>query len=104
YRWMTDDEVRANCPGWDWNGNDPRKGDGGKGPGEGQPTGQPTPPPTPPPPTEQPSPALAEWVVQKEYHVGDKVTYQGATYECQRDHTSQADWEPNRALDIWKRI
>lgn len=38
------------------------------------------------------------------YKVGDRVTYQGATYECLQAHTSQAGWAPAAVPSLWKKL
>lgn len=35
-----------------------------------------------------------EWTVNTHYKVNDLVTYQGKTYACILEHTSQSDWNP----------
>lgn len=38
----------------------------------------------------------------KAYKVGDKVTYNGKSYECIQAHTSQEDWTPSATASLWK--
>lgn len=51
-----------------------------------------------------PEPAGNEWAVGVPYKVGDEVTYLGITYRCRIAHTSQADWVPTIATNIWLQI
>ncbi|MCY9531698.1 MULTISPECIES: lytic polysaccharide monooxygenase [Paenibacillus] len=47
------------------------------------------------------APAVAAWVENKSYAVGDKVTYNGTVYECLQPHTSLAGWEPTNVPALW---
>lgn len=49
---------------------------------------------TPPPPT-------SAWTFPVAYKIGDRVTYQGSTYECRQAHTSQAGWTPVAVPALW---
>lgn len=49
---------------------------------------------TPPPPT-------SAWAFPVAYKIGDRVTYQGSTYECRQAHTSQAGWTPVAVPALW---
>lgn len=40
----------------------------------------------------------------KEYKTGDKVIYDGVTYECLNDHTSQEAWSPKNASSLWLKL
>ncbi|WP_307798352.1 discoidin domain-containing protein [Actinoplanes flavus] len=44
------------------------------------------------------------WAAGTEYEVGDKVSYDGITYECQQAHTAQQGWEPPNSLTLWNRL
>ncbi len=46
-------------------------------------------------------PDIPEWKVGVSYSVGDKVIYDGVTYECRQAHTSQSDWTPPKTLALW---
>lgn len=35
------------------------------------------------------------------YAVGDRVTFEGAEYECRQAHTSQPDWTPAAVPALW---
>ena len=36
--------------------------------------------------------------------VGDRVTYQGETYEVIQAHTSQAGWTPSATPSLWVKV
>ena len=42
------------------------------------------------------------WQVEKNYKPGDVVTYHGEFYEVIQEHTSQADWLPDKAESLYK--
>jgi len=42
------------------------------------------------------------WQVGKNYKPGDVVTYHGEFYEVIQEHTSQADWLPDKAESLYK--
>ena len=47
------------------------------------------------------------WQTGIDYVTGDVVAYpdaEGAEYECQMTHTSQAGWEPNVAVTLWEAV
>ena len=126
FRALTDAEIRANCPGWDWSKPDPRKeggqdnriiGNTGDTPHDGgQNTGD-TPAnvaPTNVAPTNVAptsgggqnagAPAPAEWKPQASYSLGDKVTFDGVVYECLRAHQADAGWQPTKTPELWRRL
>lgn len=35
------------------------------------------------------------------YFAGERVTYEGSYYRCIQNHTSQADWTPDKAVSLW---
>ena len=47
-------------------------------------------------------PSVQEWQSGVSYKLGDKVTYQGKTYECIYVHTSNIAWTPNVVPTLWK--
>lgn len=51
-----------------------------------------------------PPPQTSEWKTGVAYKIGDKVTYQGSTYECRQAHTSQAGWTPTAAPALWLKL
>lgn len=71
-----------------------------------------TPPPTtttttPPPTTTTtttPPPAGGTWSAGTTYQVGNRVTYNGASYECLQPHTALAGWEPPNTPALWRRL
>ncbi|NJP96819.1 chitin-binding protein [Nonomuraea sp. FMUSA5-5] len=69
-----------------------------------------TPTPTPTPtttPTPTPNPTATQpggtWSAGTAYRAGDRVTYNGLTYECTQAHTALAGWEPPNVPALWKR-
>ncbi|MEV1001864.1 lytic polysaccharide monooxygenase [Nonomuraea sp. NPDC050202] len=76
--------------------------------GGGNPT---TPTPTPTPtatPTPTPTPTASQsggtWRAGTAYRVGDRVTYNGLTYECTQAHTALTGWEPPNVAALWRRV
>ncbi|MGG7176361.1 carbohydrate-binding protein [Clostridium paraputrificum] len=53
---------------------------------------------TPPIPSEQ------AWKSGVAYKLGDKVTYEGKTYECTFAHTSHEGWLPGTVPTLWKQL
>lgn len=47
-------------------------------------------------------PSIQEWQSGVSYKLGDKVTYQGKTYECIFAHTSHMGWLPGTVPTLWK--
>lgn len=50
---------------------------------------------------QEPGDAPEPWVAGASYRVGERVTYQGGTYECRQAHTSQAGWTPTAVPALW---
>lgn len=46
-------------------------------------------------------PAPGAWAAGVAYAVGQRVTYNGATYECRQAHTSLLGWEPPNVPALW---
>lgn len=65
------------------------------------PTGTATPTPTPTPTTTPTQPA-GTWAAGASYKAGDRVTYQGASYECVQAHTAIPGWEPPSTSALWR--
>ncbi len=38
------------------------------------------------------------------YKTGDRVAYFNLLYKCLQDHTSQADWTPDKAVSLWVEV
>jgi mono/diheme cytochrome c family protein len=38
------------------------------------------------------------------YSIGELVIYQGSEYKCIQSHTSQSDWTPTAAIDLWSLV
>jgi len=88
---------------------------GSGGSGGTTPTTAPTAAPTKPPataptavPTTTKAPAAptaaggSAWAAGVAYRTGDKVTYEGKTYECRQGHSSIRSWEPSiYTLALW---
>ncbi|GGE71504.1 chitinase [Priestia taiwanensis] len=49
-----------------------------------------------------PTPNHPAWTTGVSYKVGEKVTYNGKTYECTYAHTSHIGWVPDLATTLWK--
>ncbi|MEV6341874.1 lytic polysaccharide monooxygenase [Actinoplanes sp. NPDC051851] len=48
------------------------------------------------------SAGVAAWAPGVSYKTGDKVTYQGTTYQCRQSHSSIRSWEPSiYTLALW---
>jgi len=45
--------------------------------------------------------ATPAWAVGTHYNVGDRVTFNGDTYQCRQAHTSQSDWTPPVTPALW---
>ena len=58
---------------------------------------------TPPDPEPEPDPGPSAWSdASVAYVVGDRVTYNSATYVCLQAHTSQAGWTPAAVPSLWR--
>lgn len=44
------------------------------------------------------------WQDDKDYSVGDRVSYEGILYKCLQDHTSQPSWTPDVSPSLWVRV
>ncbi|MBO3739004.1 lytic polysaccharide monooxygenase [Actinoplanes flavus] len=74
-------------------------------------TTNPTPTPTATPttsPTPTPTPTATSgtttWAAGTAYRVGDRVTYNGVTYQCRQAHTALAGWEPPHTAALWAAV
>ncbi|MER7004039.1 lytic polysaccharide monooxygenase [Dactylosporangium sp. NPDC000555] len=80
------------------------------GGGGSNPTPTPTQPTTSPStsptssPTSQPPAGTTTWAAGTAYKVGDRVTYNGVTYQCLQAHTAIPGWEPPNVQALWKRV
>lgn len=45
-----------------------------------------------------------KWKTDKEYEVGDRVSYGDTLYKCLTAHTSQETWTPDAAPSLWVRV
>lgn len=45
-----------------------------------------------------------KWRPGVSYAVDDRLQYNGALYRCLQAHTSQADWTPDTAVSLYKRV
>ncbi|MDR7276158.1 lytic polysaccharide monooxygenase [Catenuloplanes atrovinosus] len=45
--------------------------------------------------------AATDWKSWTAYKTGDKVTFNGVTYECRQGHTTLPGWEPPLVLALW---
>ncbi|GAA4938272.1 lytic polysaccharide monooxygenase [Actinoplanes utahensis] len=67
----------------------------------------PTPTVTPtsnPTPTPTATSGTTTWAAGKAYRVGDRVTYNGASYQCRQAHTALAGWEPPHTAALWAAV
>ncbi|MEU8664103.1 lytic polysaccharide monooxygenase [Actinoplanes philippinensis] len=64
----------------------------------------PAPTPTTPTPTPTTSPGSTSWKAGTAYKAGDRVTYNGATYQCRQAHTALAGWEPPYVAALWAAV
>jgi len=44
------------------------------------------------------------WGENKEYEIGDRISYNGVLYKCLQAHTSQATWTPTAAPSLWAKV
>ncbi|GAB2628636.1 hypothetical protein Aab01nite_21760 [Paractinoplanes abujensis] len=63
-------------------------------------------PTTPPPakPTTPPPAKPAAWKAFTDYQAGDRVTFEGATYEVKEAHTALPGWEPSALPNLFKKV
>ena len=47
---------------------------------------------------------FAAWATDKNYAVGDRITYNGILYKCLQSHTSQDGWTPEAAPSLWAKV
>lgn len=45
-----------------------------------------------------------DWEPGKDYVIGDRMKYNGATYEVVQSHTSQSDWTPDTHAALYKEL
>ncbi|MDP9794744.1 chitin-binding protein [Catenuloplanes nepalensis] len=45
--------------------------------------------------------SVTDWKSWTAYKTGDKVTFDGVTYECRQGHTTLPGWEPPIVLALW---
>ncbi|MEV0586948.1 lytic polysaccharide monooxygenase [Nonomuraea sp. NPDC050310] len=67
------------------------------------PTSSPTSSPTPSPTTSPTQPG-GTWKSGTAYRQGDRVSYNGSTYECLQPHTAIQGWEPPNVPALWRRV
>jgi predicted carbohydrate-binding protein with CBM5 and CBM33 domain len=65
---------------------------------------RPSPSPSNPPTTSQPPSGTTTWAAGTAYKTGDRVTYNGVTYQCRQAHTAIAGWEPPNVPALWLRV
>ena len=74
---------------------------------EGVPAPDPTPDPTPEPtpdPTPEPTPGAEQWSDRGAYAKGDRVTFNGATYECIQGYQGWGDPNWINAPSLWTQV
>ena len=81
------------------------------GGGGGNPTPNPTPTPTvtptanpTPTPTATATSGTTTWAAGTAYKAGDRVTYNGASFQCRQAHTALAGWEPPYTAALWAAV
>jgi predicted carbohydrate-binding protein with CBM5 and CBM33 domain len=74
-------------------------------------TSSPTPAPTAttsptatPAPTATTNPGSTTWTAGTAYKAGDRVTYNGVTYQCRQAHTALSGWEPPNVAALWAAV
>lgn len=50
------------------------------------------------------SPSMTEWQAGIDVKVGEKLSYQGVTYEVIQGHRTQTGWEPDKVPSLWKKV
>ncbi|MBL7255007.1 carbohydrate-binding protein [Paractinoplanes lichenicola] len=60
--------------------------------------------PTSAAPTTPPPAKPAAWKTFTDYQVGDRVTFEGATYEVKAAHTALPGWEPSALPNLFKKL
>ncbi|MEV6303627.1 lytic polysaccharide monooxygenase [Actinoplanes sp. NPDC051861] len=80
---------------------------GGSNPTPTTPTPTPTTPqpttPTPTPTTTT-NPGSGTWAAGTAYKAGDRVTYNGRSYQCRQAHTALNGWEPPNVPALWSAL
>ncbi|MEV6927165.1 lytic polysaccharide monooxygenase [Dactylosporangium sp. NPDC051485] len=69
-----------------------------------RPTPSPSTSPTTSPTPTQPPTGATTWAAGTAYKVGDRVTYNGVTYQCRQAHTAIPGWEPPNVPALWQRV
>lgn len=47
---------------------------------------------------------FAEWAMDTEYAVDERIRYDGTLYKCLTAHTSQSTWTPDVSPSLWVRV
>lgn len=47
---------------------------------------------------------FAEWAMDTEYAVDERIRYNGTLYKCLTAHTSQSTWTPDVSPSLWVRV
>ena len=45
-----------------------------------------------------------KWEAGRPVIVGERLQYEGKLYKCLQEHTTQADWTPDKTPALWKQI
>lgn len=48
--------------------------------------------------------AFPVWEIGKEYVKDDRIRYNDVLYKVLQDHTSQADWSPDKAVSLYVKV
>ena len=44
------------------------------------------------------------WEIARLCKVGERLRYSGKLYRCEQEHTSQADWTPDKTPALWTEV
>jgi hypothetical protein len=69
-----------------------------------EPSDPPTDEPSAPPSGEPSAPAAKAWEPFQQFNAGDRVTFDGVTYEVLSAHTSLPEWEPPAVPGLFKKV
>jgi len=50
------------------------------------------------------TPDMVKWIPNIAVKVGEKLEYNGATYEAIQAHTTMVGWEPDKVPSLWKKV
>jgi hypothetical protein len=50
------------------------------------------------------TPDMVKWIPNISVKVGERLEYNGATYEVVQAHTTMIGWEPDKVPSLWKKV